>query len=131
MNTKSNYLFIILLILATGLFWAGCGGDDDDNPASSGNHAPVITSMTAEPDTMAAGETITITAVAEDSDGDSLSYSWEADAGWLVPLSSVANMIILLNCCPIDNFDSAWVIATVSDTHGARDTDSIKIWITP
>ena len=131
MNTNSKYFLAIFLIVIAGLFWAGCGDDDDDNPAGSGNHAPVILSMSADPDTMSADGTITITAVAEDSDGDSLSYSWEADESWLTPLGYVANMITLLNCCTIDDFDSAWVIATVSDTHGAKDTDSIKIWITP
>ncbi|MEW5924292.1 MAG: hypothetical protein AB1746_09915 [Candidatus Zixiibacteriota bacterium] len=130
MNTKPRYLFIILLIIIAGLFWAGCGGDDD-NAVNSDNHAPVILSMSADPDTMASNGTITITAEAEDSDGDSLSYSWEADESWLAPLSSFSNMIILINCCPMDAMDSAWVIAMVTDIHGAKDTDSIKIWITP
>jgi hypothetical protein len=45
------------------------------------NQRPVITSVTAEPEKIIPGETSTITCVATDADGDTLSYAWSATGG--------------------------------------------------
>ena len=45
------------------------------------NRLPVITSVTANPSTVGSGGRSTITCVASDPDGDSLSYTWEATGG--------------------------------------------------
>lgn len=45
------------------------------------NQRPVVTSITAEPATLEREETSTITCVASDPDGDTLTYTWEASGG--------------------------------------------------
>ena len=60
-----------------GLFtFIGCG-----SVTGPKNELPVITSLTANPDKVMAGGTSTLTCVANDSDGDSLIYTWEATSG--------------------------------------------------
>lgn len=45
------------------------------------NYAPVITALSADPDTVKPGETTALTCDAMDKDGDTLAYSWTADGG--------------------------------------------------
>lgn len=62
------------------------------------NKPPVISSLTAVPDTVDIGGTSTLTAVADDADGDSLTYTWSAAYGtidgtdetaiWTAPFAS-------------------------------------------
>ncbi len=51
----------------------------------SENHAPEIVSITATPSTVPAGssQTSTLSVVATDEDGDDLTYTWNAEHGWL------------------------------------------------
>jgi|GEM_PF-806985 len=44
-------------------------------------HAPVISSVTADPTTVGVGASSTITCAATDADGDPLTYAWSADGG--------------------------------------------------
>ncbi|PKK84182.1 MAG: hypothetical protein CVT49_05135 [candidate division Zixibacteria bacterium HGW-Zixibacteria-1] len=134
MHIKSKYILAIFLIIFAASFWSGCGDDDNDNGLNSNNHPPIINSLTADPDTFLVDHSVTVIVLAEDPDSnDVLSYLWEASESWLAPLgdTNVNFMVRLTNCCPIDAMDSAWVKATVTDNHGAKDVDSIKVWITP
>jgi hypothetical protein len=53
------------------------------------NHPPVITDIVAEPAEIAVADTVTLTVVASDGDGDSLSYRWTVDGGRLVDTTGV------------------------------------------
>jgi hypothetical protein len=70
----------ILYLLLPALLCGGCS-DDPGRPDTPDNNAPVILSCTADPAAVPAGGTTTLSAVAEDGDGDALTYAWTADAG--------------------------------------------------
>jgi len=57
-------LVLIVLVLLVMLLGAACG-----------NNTPTISSLTADPETVAPGHTCTITCTATDPDGDTLTYS--------------------------------------------------------
>jgi len=67
--------FVVLLVLVA------CSDSDNGNPSTPENHAPVIQSLTAYPDTIGRSGQSTITCIATDLDGDSLSYYWTCRAG--------------------------------------------------
>ena len=77
--------FIVVAIL---LFSVGCSeNDDSDNIAQSQNHAPVVQSVVASPNTVIetmyhdSANLTTLSCVATDQDGDVLNYSWSCPAG--------------------------------------------------
>src|SRR5688572_28660857 len=59
-------------------------------PEDFENSAPVITSLVASPSTVSPGGTVSLSAVAEDADGDALSYAWSAPAGTFASASSAS-----------------------------------------
>ena len=69
------------LIACLGLI-LGCSKDSDDGgPTGTANHAPVIQSISANPDELPHEGVTTITCVATDLDRDSLAYIWGAREG--------------------------------------------------
>lgn len=85
------------------------------------NHAPVITSLTANPASVSAGVATTITCTASDTDNDILTYNWGAASGtisgsgaqviWTAPISSST---YLISC-------------TVSDGKGGSAQQSVNV----
>lgn len=69
-------------ILALGLLLAGCGGDEEEAAATTGNTAPTITGSPAT--SVNQGASYSFTPSAADSDGDSLIYGIEAKPAWLL-----------------------------------------------
>lgn len=63
-----SVLILILLSVAIVLVATSCI-----------NHAPSVISLSADPDVVTPGDTCTITCVASDPDGDSLTYTWTED----------------------------------------------------
>jgi len=59
-------------------------------PGETADNPPVITSLTPSPSSVAPGESSTITCVASDADGDTLSYTWSATDG---TISGVGNVV--------------------------------------
>ena len=70
--------FLCLFICIASITIA-CDDDDDDDDIT--NTPPTIASITADPASVTSGGTTTLTVVAEDADGDSLSYTWYKEAG--------------------------------------------------
>ncbi len=56
----------------------------------SGSHAPRIKALKADNAKPAPGQSVTVYCTAEDRDGDTLSYTWSADAGSIVGQGAVA-----------------------------------------
>ena len=73
MNHRRPLTVVLFLLLLLLLVSVSCGG----------NNPPEISSLSADPETIAPGSTCTITCTASDTDGDSLTYSWSED-GWSI-----------------------------------------------
>jgi hypothetical protein len=92
--------------------------------AASQNHAPTITSLTANPVSVSTGAATTITCAASDADSDPLTYTWSAASGalsgsgaqvtWTAPASSSTYSI---SC-------------TVSDGNGGSAYDGVEVNVT-
>jgi len=90
--TRGIILVLVAVVIVTSL--VACG---------KVNHPPSITSLVANPTSLAPGGSSTVTCVASDPDGDSLSYAWTCNGGatsgtgaqvtWVAP--SVANTYIV------------------------------------
>jgi len=75
-------LVCLILIPAIVIIFIGCDNDNENGNGSSGG-IPVISSLTANPDSMSVDleQTSTLTVTASDPDGDQLTYTWDATAG--------------------------------------------------
>jgi hypothetical protein len=79
----------------------GCG-DDTAAPVDE-NHAPIVSSVSVSPNSVAAGGMATVTVTASDSDGDVLTYSYTVTGGgiagngatatWTAPSTSGAHTV--------------------------------------
>lgn len=68
----------LALLLGT-LCLAGCSAD----AVRPANQAPVLVSLTAEPETVIEGQTIRLTAKVADPDGDRLTFEWLPVLGYV------------------------------------------------
>jgi PKD domain len=78
---------VSVLALAVALACGACrsGGASPprvapSSPSSAGNHPPTVRARCA-PCAIAVGRTVSLTADAQDADGDTLTYAWSAPAG--------------------------------------------------
>jgi hypothetical protein len=117
-NPKLNTWNPITLSLALCLI-LGCG-DDGTGP---GNHAPEITSLTAEPDTLEPSGQCTVTCTAEDADDDSLAYTWGAQAGQI----SGSDAAVTWTAPNRGGTYSVWV--TVDDGGGRTAADTVEVHV--
>ena len=82
----------------------------DDNGDS--NNPPIISTVTASPNTISAGGTVLVSCVAYDSDsGDTLTYIWSAGSG---TLESPTNPSTVWTA-PTDNTGTYYIKVTVTD----------------
>jgi len=89
--------------------------------AVSANHAPSITSLTADPAALQFASMATLTCIASDQDGDSVQYKWEARDG---TLSGIGNKVSWTSPSKGGNY-SVFVVA--SDGKGAETRQEIVI----
>lgn len=61
--------------------------------AVSANQAPTLDSLTAKPPTVGIGGSSTITCIANDPDGDVISYNWSADEGNITGVGSTVTWV--------------------------------------
>ncbi len=84
MKNLSVRLVLVLTILGVAaLFSNACGKEPEKVDRIPDNRIPVILSVSGDPASLAPGDSATITSVASDPDGDSLSYNWSTTGGSL------------------------------------------------
>jgi len=102
--------------IAVGVVMALSGGGEEE-----ANQAPTIASLEADPDSLAPGEGSTVTCVADDSDGDTLTYSWTANGG---TISGTGDEITWI----APPLAKGYIVeVTVDDGNGGTDDDSVAI----
>ncbi len=111
-------LLIIISIIIISLFSA-CS--EDPATADEQNHPPTISSLVANPDTTETEATITLTCIANDSDGDILTFVWDAGSGAINGSGSNVNWV-----AP-NAIGSYYVSCKVVDGNGGEDVDSVNI----
>lgn len=110
---KWTQLVVLGLIVLTMLAGAACGGSE--------NEAPIITSLTASPDTVVPGDTSTIACEARDPDSDTLTYSWTATGGTISGVGSTVTWIA-------PSVGGTFTInVTVDDGEGGTDTGAVAV----
>jgi len=92
------------------------------------NHAPVIDSMSATPDTIGPSDSTIVFCLAHDPDGDSLVYDWRTDDRLNIEGAPTWNKYLNQQHLPWHKFynanleprpsDSAWVYCEVRDPRG-------------
>ena len=97
---------------------------------STNNQAPVVTAVTADPGRLYPGEVAQLNCVADDPDGDVLSYEWSTDAGTVTPgsgstadFTSVEPAVATVTCVATDPHGAAGmgsVVVSVSDVSALR-----------
>lgn len=114
------------LLLAGWLLLALLAGCANEEPAGPSNSKPVIQRVTVQPDSVAPGENVTLTAIAlDDDEGDTLTYAWSSFDG---AFSGETDQEQVVWTAPgrIGLFD---VILTVSDgTDAVLDTIPIAVF---
>ena len=83
MKSLSVRLVLVLTILAVAALFSNACGKEQEKQIPVENQTPVISSVSGDPASVAPGESSTITCVASDPDGDSLSYDWSTTGGSL------------------------------------------------
>ena len=104
---RAAVFLLIALLLAVG--------------ACNGNSLPVISSLTADPDTVPPQGTSTITCDASDPDGDALTYKWTED-GWVISGSGST-----LTWTAPDDEGTYSIGVTVKDSKGGTASEECEV----
>ena len=101
----------------------GSGGTDSSTVMVEvlDNYTPVITGIFANPSAIDVGETTTLTCLATDQDGDSLTYIWNAEYGIL----SGSGTIVSWMAPSTQGYYS--ITCLVEDSQGAQAFDSVAV----
>ncbi len=89
------------------------------------NQPPSITTLTANPDTMLVTESTTITCMADDVEGDHLSYAWEVLHG------SFTGVGASITWTAPDSAGTFTITCKVIDTQGGVDSAQVEIVVEP
>jgi hypothetical protein len=87
------------------------------------NQNPVITSLIADPATVGLGGSSTITCLASDPDGDSVTFVWDSEYG---KVSGVGNTVSYF---PPAQGGTYGVTVTVNDSKGASTTGNVQVTV--
>jgi hypothetical protein len=114
-------VFLLLLPALAAFGVSGCGSDDTSKP--NDNRSPTIDILTADLPIVATGDTATVTCLAVDADGDSLSYAWSAPSGTLIGSGAAVRWQAPAGDGPHE------IRVAVTDGNGgtARDTVSVDV----
>jgi len=114
---KVKIFFPVILIFAFFVIFR-CS-----NTSESENNPPVISSLTADPDSLGFNQTSIITCDASDPDGDILQYAWSADSGIITGSGSTVSWLS-------PNSSGQFVVSCeVDDGKGSKDNADISIQV--
>jgi len=89
---------------------------------AAGNHAPVITSLTADPTTVEVGGTVTLVCTATDPDGDELYYHWSG-------MGIYESLAVNSTTWRIHTVGAYTITCTVSDGQGRSASESVDVTV--
>ncbi|UCE75190.1 MAG: VCBS repeat-containing protein [Methanomassiliicoccales archaeon] len=95
--------------------------DKETQKQDETNSPPVITAFSAEPSSIKIGESCTLTVVAEDSDDDQLTYTYQASDGFITGIGSV---VVWYAPDKAGDFN---ITVTVKDSRDGEDTESVIV----
>jgi len=123
---KSNKIILAVLILSMiTLIFSGCGTPTAPNIPDQGdsiNHKPIISDLSASPRTAFINQNITITCIASDQDGDTLTYSWSSS-----PIGTINGIGSTTTWKSPATKGTYTITCMVSDGKGGEDNKSINI----
>ncbi len=90
-----------------------------------GNSAPVISSIIASPNPVIPGGIMTATVIANDPDGDGLTYTWTVPSGWTLASGQGTGGITIT--APTSYASGGGVTVTVSDGNGGIVSESVYV----
>ncbi|EPX60818.1 High-affinity leucine-specific transport system, periplasmic binding protein LivK [Cystobacter fuscus DSM 2262] len=94
------------------------------------NFAPVVSKVSASLNQLDAGQSTAVSAIASDSDGDTLSYLWSASCPgtWTNDTSSAASFVP--SSVPASACNNCRLTVTVQDGRGGQTTGSLNLCVT-
>jgi hypothetical protein len=119
----------LLLAAIIQVALSGCHGQSPNRPIYPHNHAPLLDSLIAIPDTIGPSDSTVVTCFARDPDGDPLVYDWLTDSRLVIQGTPIWDHLHLNNQpsprCTLYNAnlpdpinDSAWVYCSARDPRG-------------
>lgn len=108
-------------IFSVSLFVLACSNPNSNDPFE--NNPPQIVNLVALPDSVEFNASLLVFCSACDPDDQELSYHWSSEFGTISGTDSLITYIAPeFSCQP-------WIICTVSDTYGAEDKDSVRVFV--
>ena len=107
-------IFMVVLLITVIAVTMGVACD-------KANQDPSISDLSADPETVIAGDTATLSCVASDPDGDTLSYAWTCSGG------DITGTVSTVTYTALDVGGSYTIGVTVSDGNGGTADESITV----
>jgi hypothetical protein len=114
-------LFLSVLVLSA------CGGGGGASSPPKNNQPPVVS--ISGPSQMESGATISLSAIASDSDGSIASYSWATDSGTAVTLGDNKSATLSVTSANVSVDTTVKLTLTVTDNQGASTQANLQIKI--
>ena len=108
----TTFMVVVLIAVMMVTTLAACG---------KANQSPVIIDLSADPETVVAGGTSTISCIASDPDGDTLSYAWTCSGG---DISGTGATVTFLSLNVAGNYT---ISVVVSDVNGGKANQSVTV----
>jgi len=107
---------------------ASCGGGSSSNNEVTKNSAPTL-QLNSSAVSVNGGESITITAIANDSDGSIVSYQWQQTSGTAVDIANDATKTLNIIAPNVTVTENLTISLTVKDNDGANIIKSVSIQV--
>jgi hypothetical protein len=102
--------------------------------APRANHAPVISSLIADPDSIGPQDSLIVTCAATDSDSDPLVYDWFTDRRLRIKganpssyLYSASHTQVFYYGSPVGSPDVAWITCYARDQRGLSSSRQVSV----